>query len=254
MEDQHRVMEMNMQRLQIMVGYCKKKRRLRGLYSGLLWSAARKTCGNCSNCLTEYQTINITKEAQMILSCVIRIRNKLGYNVGAALVLRTLRGQQGSEDSGTGLGQASYFWPYERDAEVGSASIYGCFGARGLFIYRVKIQNPSDYRKIKARNPVPQHQPFSIAVKRDGAPQKEKGKSEPPREASALFEGLRALRKEIADAEGIAAYMVFSDATLRDMVEKKPTDEQALLEVSGVGEYKLRKYGKVFLEKIAQFQ
>ena len=251
-EEQHRVMEMNMQRLQIMVGYCKTKRCLRGYILDYFGQRHTKTCGNCSNCLTEYQTINITKEAQMILSCVIRIRNKLGYNVGAALVLRTLRGSKDQRILELGLDKLPTFGLMKETPRSDLQAYMDALEQEGYLYTEPK------YRTLriteKSKEILFQHQPFSIAVKRDGAPQKEKGKSEPPREASALFEGLRALRKEIADAEGIAAYMVFSDATLRDMVEKKPTDEQALLEVSGVGEYKLRKYGKVFLEKIAQFQ
>ena len=64
---------------------------------------------------------------------------------------------------------------------------------------------------------------------------------------------MRSLRRELADEEGIAAYMVFSDATLRDMASKAPRSEAEFLAVSGVGAYKLKKYGKAFLNRIAQF-
>ena len=69
-----------------------------------------------------------------------------------------------------------------------------------------------------------------------------------------MFEALRAVRREIADREHIAAYMVFSDATLRDMAAKLPRTEDEMLMVSGVGNYKQEKYGKVFLDALAKLE
>jgi ATP-dependent DNA helicase RecQ len=66
-----------------------------------------------------------------------------------------------------------------------------------------------------------------------------------------LFEILRSLRKQIADSLGVPPYLVFNDRTLSEMAEKKPISNQQLLDVSGVGEEKLRRYGKVFLDEIA---
>ena len=67
-----------------------------------------------------------------------------------------------------------------------------------------------------------------------------------------LFETLRALRKELADKKRIPAYVVFSDAALRDMARRKPSTREELLECHGVGEKKCRKYGEVFLKTIAE--
>jgi ATP-dependent DNA helicase RecQ len=64
----------------------------------------------------------------------------------------------------------------------------------------------------------------------------------------ALFEALRSLRLQIARREGLPAYMIFNDATLREMAATRPADTWELLEVSGVGEKKLEKYGEEFLE------
>jgi len=63
-----------------------------------------------------------------------------------------------------------------------------------------------------------------------------------------LFERLRSLRKRLADEKGVPAYVVFSDATLRDMAARKPTTQGGLLDVSGVGPVKLETYGEAFLE------
>ncbi|MBE5711005.1 MAG: DNA helicase RecQ, partial [Slackia sp.] len=69
-----------------------------------------------------------------------------------------------------------------------------------------------------------------------------------------LFEELRALRKQLADAGNIAPYMVFSDRALRDMCARRPKDALDFLEVNGVGSRKLERYGEAFLDAIAKFE
>ena len=69
-----------------------------------------------------------------------------------------------------------------------------------------------------------------------------------------LFERLRALRKQLASEQGIAPYMVFSDATLRDMCARLPQTEDEFLEVNGVGQAKLERFGEAFLAEIAAFE
>lgn len=65
-----------------------------------------------------------------------------------------------------------------------------------------------------------------------------------------LFERLRALRRELASAQGVPSFVVFSDATLRDMCERLPRTPEEMLKVSGVGQVKLARYGEAFLELI----
>ena len=67
-----------------------------------------------------------------------------------------------------------------------------------------------------------------------------------------LFDALRALRKRLADAEGVPAYIVFSDAVLRAMAAQLPRTPQDLAMISGIGPVKLQRYGAVFLEEIAK--
>ena len=69
-----------------------------------------------------------------------------------------------------------------------------------------------------------------------------------------IDERLRALRKRIADANGIAPYVVFSDKTLRDMCVRRPKDRLEFLQVNGVGETKLARYGETFMEEITTFE
>lgn len=74
------------------------------------------------------------------------------------------------------------------------------------------------------------------------------------RERTDLFEKLRLLRLQIAKEEAVPPYIVFTDKTLVDMCDKLPKTEAEMLDVSGVGQNKLKKYGKRFLEEITSFQ
>ena len=255
LEEQRRVMELNMRRLQIMVGYCKTKRCLRGYILDYFGQKHAEVCRNCSNCLTEYREVDITKEAQMILSCVRRIEDKLGFAVGTVLVNRTLRGSREKRVQELGLDKLSTFGLMKETPRAEVQSYIEALEQAG-YLYTDPM-----YRALrtteKANEVLFRGQTVSTEVKREDIIQKERKSQRvdmQPQENSALFEALRALRREIADAEGIAAYMVFSDAALRDMAAKKPRNEEEFLDVSGVGEYKLRKYGKFFLEKLAQFR
>ncbi len=69
----------------------------------------------------------------------------------------------------------------------------------------------------------------------------------------ALFQKLRRVRERLAAKEFVPAYIVFSDATLRDMCNKRPADEEEMLAISGVGKYKMDKYGEAFLQAIAEY-
>ncbi len=71
-------------------------------------------------------------------------------------------------------------------------------------------------------------------------------------EGEALFQGLRELRKSIADQQGVPAYIVFNDKTLRAMAEGRPCTPQELLAISGVGPLKLERYGEAFLEAVSR--
>ena len=254
-EQQRRVMELNMQRLQKMVDYCKTKRCLRGYILDYFGQWHSRTCGNCSNCLTEYQEIDITKKAQMILSCVRRIKDKLGYYVGATLVLRTLRGSRDQRIVELGLDKLPTFGIMKETPRADLRAYMDALEQAGY------LYTEPTYRTIqpteKANEVLFRNQAVSIKVKQEAATQKDRKTRQTGQRQennSELFEELRVLRRNIADAEGVAAYMVFSDASLRDMAEKKPQNEHEFLEVSGVGEYKLQKYGKAFINTIAQFQ
>ena len=253
-EAQRQVLAMDLQRLETMVGYCKTRSCLRGYILDYFGQNHPETCGNCSNCEVDYETVDITREAQMILSCVKRIHTKLGYYVGSALVVRTLRGSGDKRIMELCLDELSTYGlmkaiPRDR------VNAYIEALERAGYLY-----TEPGYRTLclteKADCVLYDKQPVKVELKLEDTKKPTRGtppKAVPLQTDAVIFESLRTLRREIAEREGIAAYMVFSDATLRDMAAKMPRNERELLEVSGVGEYKLRKYGRVFLDKLLQF-
>ena len=254
-EERARVQQQDLFRLSRMTGYCKTETCLRGYILDYFGQAHPPICGNCSNCLSERETVDITRQAQMVLSCVKRIRDHLGYNVGAALVNRTLRGSKEKRVEELGLD-----W----------LSTYGLMRAESRDTVTGYIEGLEQQGYLRTD---PIHRGLSLTEKANGvlfrgeavtlslqkkhaAEVRRKTRAEKPvaPARSEVFETLRILRREIADRDGIAAYMVFSDATLRDMAEKLPRNTSEMVNVSGVGTYKLEKYGKEFLKVLAQFE
>jgi ATP-dependent DNA helicase RecQ len=79
------------------------------------------------------------------------------------------------------------------------------------------------------------------------------GTAGPQQGDPALFEALRRLRKEIADRDGVPPFVVFTDASLMEMAALRPVDEASFLEINGVGQVKLQRYGAPFLDLLRSF-
>ena len=108
-EELQLVVQNDQQRLEAMVGYCKTKACLRGYILDYFGQAHGKHCGNCGNCLQDYQMCDITIEAQKILSCIKRAKDKLGHTVGVALIVRALRGDSDKRLKELGLDTLTTF-------------------------------------------------------------------------------------------------------------------------------------------------
>ena len=254
-EEREQVQQQDLFRLSRMAGYCKTDLCLRGYILDYFGQSHPPVCGNCSNCLTERETVDITRQAQMILSCVKRIRDRLGYNVGAALVNRTLRGSKEKRVEELGLDQLSTYGLMRAESRD---AVNSCIeGLEQLGYLRTDPVHRGLSLTEKANGVLFHGETVSLALQKKRV-KEARGNSQPEKPAVParmdVFEALRTLRREIANREGIAAYMVFSDAALRDMAAKLPRNEAELLNVSGVGQYKLVKYGIEFLNVLAQFE
>ena len=240
-------------RLDAMVAYCKTKTCLRGYILEYFGQKHPEICGNCGSCRGIYRDVDITREAQIILSCVKRIRDKLGYDVGIQLLGNVLRGSKNKRVLELCLNELT---TYGLLKEKGRSDIHamvdhleaegyllsepefrtiGLTAAAGEVLYRGK----SVQMKVEAEPEVP--------AAATGVPKL-------PGEAADLFDALKELRGSLAKEAGIPAYVVFSNATLTDMAKKKPKTLSEFRRVSGVGEIKAAWYGTAFLQRIRQYE
>lgn len=228
----------NLGRLQKMVDYCHTPECLRHFiihYFGD--SAAPDACGNCSSCKAGLERMDVTLDAQEVFSCVYRMHERFGLTLVAQVL-------KGSADKRI------------KELHFDQLSTYGLMKERTLADIKLLIQRfvATDYLALtESQYPVLTLQPTAYAVLKgqekvwQAVPKPEKEKSPA---APELFDYLRTLRKEIAAKDHIPPYVVFSDATLRDMCRLQPQTLDEMLEVKGVGELKLEKYGEAFLKCI----
>mgnify|MGYP000506747607 FL=1 len=231
--------QLEYKRLQSMVDYCHTPQCLRAFilhYFGEF--DVEEHCDNCSNCKLEGELIDITIDAQKVLSCVYRMHERFGVK----MIAEVLKGSKSAKVRQFNFERLStYGLMKERKLKDISDLILRLSAMQYLDItesqYPVVTLNELSWQVLRGQKKVWQKM---VIVK------KAKAKSE-------LFEALRSLRKELATKEKLPPYMIFSDATLTQMATDKPTDLELMKNIRGVGEFKLQKYGEEFLTVIKSY-
>ena len=255
-EELEEIQARDYQRLEAMVGYCKTSRCLRGHILDYFGQRHEARCGNCGNCRRAFVQVDITRQAQMILSCIKRAQAKLGYYVGAVLIIRTLLGSKDKRVLELGLDALStygimkgtdkktmrdYLDAMEQAGGVTTEPRHKTLRftpASGAVLFHGKTVSMTQAAETAA--------PRKRSASAPGAPLSDG--------AERVLTALKQTRRDLAEREGVPLYVIFSNATLADMARRRPTDLEGFLEVSGVGEVKARKYGKAFLRTLAQVQ
>lgn len=231
--------QLEYKRLQSMVDYCHTPQCLRAFilhYFGEF--DVEEHCDNCSNCKIEGELIDITIDAQKVLSCVYRMHERFGVK----MIAEVLKGSKSAKVKQFNFERLStYGLMKERKLKDISDLILRLSAMQYLDItesqYPVVTLNELSWQVLRGQKKVWQKM---VIVK------KAKAKGE-------LFEALRSLRKELATKEKLPPYMIFSDATLTQMATDKPTDLELMKNIRGVGEFKLQKYGEEFLTVIKSY-
>lgn len=231
--------QLEYKRLQSMVDYCHTPQCLRAFilhYFGEF--DVEEHCDNCSNCKLEGELIDITIDAQKVLSCVYRMHERFGVK----MIAEVLKGSKSAKVKQFNFERLStYGLMKERKLKDISDLILRLSAMQYLDItesqYPVVTLNELSWQVLRGQKRVWQKM---VIVK------KAKAKGE-------LFEALRSLRKELATKEKLPPYMIFSDATLTQMATDKPTDLELMKNIRGVGEFKLQKYGEEFLTVIKSY-
>ena len=245
-------------RLNAMVDYCKTSQCYRGHILDYFGQSHGASCGNCGNCLGDFTQKDVTLPAQMVLSCVRRIRDRLGYPVGANLLIDVLRGSRNQRVLSLGLNELSTFGLLSRKKRTEVRALLDYLVESGYLLVDmdhggVSLTPAAAEVLFRGKNVV-------MAVRETAHPKTEKVKKvrvdgDLPEEGfyDQLFRELKEVRNRLARQAGVPAYIVFSNATLADMAAKLPATQGEFLGVSGVGEQKAKRYGEAFLEAIRQF-
>lgn len=255
-EDEYLIRQRDIRRLQTMEGYCKTTGCLRNYILEYFGEKTSGPCDNCGNCHREYHEVDMTAEAKWVVNCVAETRGRYGLTI----VLGTLMGAKRARLRELRTEQYKSYGALSGHSEAELRTLISQMTEMG-YLY----QTQEKYSVLKLGNITPLKDENIRVIMRtyeEKEPDKKKKIQKTVRKRSTdaltsagydLFEILRKLRLEIAKEESMPPYIIFSDKTLIDMCVKKPSDEEEMLNVSGVGANKLKKYGQRFLEEIQKF-
>ena len=238
-------------RLDAMVGYCNTSRCLRGYILEYFGQEHPQLCGNCSNCESTAEQRDITEYAKMILSCIYRIHEQLGYSLGITLVVRVLHGSREKRIKELRLDRLS---TYGLMNHVPRAEIREMISALENQGYIMTHPDHGDLNLTdKAREVLFHGEKVKMLVRKKKREKSRKEDASSNPNTAGLLEELKALRLTLAKEENMPAYIVFSNATLKDMAQKAPVTMAEFLAVSGVGKFKAERYGQRFLTAIKKY-
>lgn len=238
-------------RLDAMVGYCNTSRCLRGYILEYFGQEYPQLCGNCSNCESTAEQRDITEYAKMILSCIYRIHEQLGYSLGITLVVRVLHGSREKRIKELRLDRIS---TYGLMNHVPRAEIREMISALENQGYIMTHPDRGDLNLTdKAREVLFHGEKVKMLVRKKKREKSRKEDASSNPNTAGLLEELKALCLTLAKEENMPAYIVFSNATLKDMAQKAPVTMAEFLAVSGVGKFKAERYGQRFLTAIKKY-
>ena len=244
-EDERRRVYEN-ERLQRMVDYCHTPGCLRKFILGYFGESAPGRCENCGSCTAEAETVDLTVDAQKVFSCVYRMRQHFGIS----LVAQVLAGSKSRRVTQFGFEKLSTFGLFgdrsqksvnlliQRLVATGYLSVEGEHGT-------LRLLSPS-FPVLKGEAKV------LLRLPKEPEPAPKTARHAIGEPSGELFEALRRERRRFAEQENVPAFIIFSDATLRDMCRRLPKTLGEMAEVKGVGEQKLRRYGDAFLRAIRE--
>ena len=244
-EQREAIKKQDYERLEAMVTYCKTRTCLRGWILEYFGQKHPENCGACGSCAREYEKKDITREAQMILSCVRRIKDHLGYFVGKPTVARVLQGSREKKVLELGLNELSTYGLLKTMGRTDINLMIDRLEDGGYLTTELEHQTLRLTEKSASVLYLGEQVEILVLKEEKLLPIGEDGMTEDERE---LFDLLRECRSKLAKDNGVAPFMIFSNATLMDMAKKRPRNTSEFKRVSGVGEMKAQWYGKDFLK------
>ncbi|NNJ28530.1 DNA helicase RecQ [Lacrimispora defluvii] len=248
------VEERDRERLKKMTYYCFTNDCLRDYILRYFGEYKENYCGNCSNCLTGFETVDVTDIAKAMIGCTETSRQRYGANV----IMDTLHGANTAKIRNYGMNENPYY------AVLSKVPVYKLRQVMNHLLLKEYLSVTNDEYAIvkltqKAGAVLNEEETILMKMAKEEAVISEGKENRKTKKSSSsaldlskadeeLFEKLRTLRLKIAKEEKVPPYIVFSDKTLIHMSVQKPKNREEMLLVSGVGTFKYDKYGERFLE------
>lgn len=248
------VEERDRERLKKMTYYCFTNDCLRDYILRYFGEYKENYCGNCSNCLTGFETVDVTDIARAIIGCTETSRQRYGANV----IMDTLHGANTAKIRNYGMNENPHY------AVLSKVPVYKLRQVMNHLLLKEYLSVTNDEYAIvkltqKAGAVLNEEETILMKMAKEEATVSQGKENRKTKKSSSsaldltkadeeLFETLRTLRLKIAKEEKVPPYIVFSDKTLIHMSVQKPKNREEMLLVSGVGTFKYDKYGERFLE------
>ncbi|WP_163061231.1 DNA helicase RecQ [Bacillus cereus] len=228
-----------LEKLQNMTDYCHTEQCLQSFILQYFGEEPKEDCGRCGNCTDNRESIDVTRESQMVLSCMIRTNQRFGKQ----MIAQVLTGSKNKKVI---------------EFNFHTLPTYGLLSNRSIKEVSEFIEflisdeliavEHGTYPTLKVTG-----KGKEVLLGKENVLRKERVETRQIVQDHPLFEVLREVRKEIAQGEGVPPFVIFSDQTLKDMCVKMPQSDSELLTVKGIGEHKLVKYGSHFLQAVQHF-
>lgn len=201
-------------------------------------------CNNCSNCLNEGEVVDKTLDAQKVISCIARMKRSFG----ATMIIDVLRGSKNKKVLDLGFDTLTTYGIMKNYSNEDLKTFINTLVSHGFLDVVENIGPRGSFPTIKLNEQSLKviRQEIKVEFKEDKVTKSRYVENE-------LYEMLVSLRSEIAKEEGIAPYMVFGDATLKNMASVYATNKEEMLNISGVGQIKYEKYGNRFKDIIEKY-
>ncbi|EOI6518003.1 DNA helicase RecQ [Enterococcus faecium] len=195
-------------------------------------------CNRCGNCLDDREIVEVTTQAQMVLSCLKR----MGENYGKQMLMKVLAGSKEQKLRALGFERLSTYGLMKNQSQKETMQLIEYLISNGYLLtvdgeYPILKVTERGIQVLKGQEAVYRKEPKKVQQLSD-------------EETDTLFEVLRELRTDLASEAGVPPYVVFLDSTLKEMSRIRPSSRLEMLQIKGVGQSKLDKYGEAFLSRI----
>ena len=247
-DEAHKRVEHN--KLESMLGLCELIACRRQALLGYFDEALEHACGMCDNCTTPPEKWDGSEAAQKILSSIYRTGQRFGVNY----IIDVLMGKADDRIQQNSHEQLSTFGIGKEFSMMEWRTIFRQLIALGFI--NVEAESHGSLKLTEKCRPVLRGEQ-TLALRKQSKEEQlvtEKKKKSPVRpQDEPLWDALRALRTQLAEDSGVPPYVIFHDATLQEMVKKRPSAISDMRYISGVGDQKIKRYGKLFLAEIAKY-